>query len=149
VPADPPPEVQITVTVVPHSRGPRLRELSRCIRPGRALRLLVPGAVALAVLAAAVLATMTSAGRSGAPTARATAAERAAVAAAFGYPYPLRCLAITFYGAFARAHVDRTGACAQYRGYLNGTFHLIDGHWRLVLDEGQLFVPNALLVGAR
>lgn len=71
------------------------------------------------------------------------------MASAFGYPYPMRCLRITTSGAFARAHVSRTGGCARYHGYLNATFHFIAGRWRLVLDEGQLFVPNALLVGTR
>jgi hypothetical protein len=77
------------------------------------------------------------------------ASNAASVAAAFGYPYPMRCLKITISGAFARAHVIRSGGCARYRGYLNATFHFLDDHWRLVLDEGQLFVPNALLVGTR
>jgi hypothetical protein len=74
----------------------------------------------------------------------------AAVAAAFGYPQ--RCLRITISAAdpdYASAHVDRTGACASYRGYINASFHRVDGVWRLLLDEGQLFVPNSLLAPAQ
>lgn len=136
MPADPPPEVQITVTVVPHDRWRSVRRLG-----GAALGLVLIAGIALFVLTDSRPATKAATS--------VTAKERAAVAAAFGYPYPLRCLNIAIYGAFARAHVDRTGTCAQYRGYLNATFHLIDGRWRLVLDEGQLFVPNAQLVGSR
>jgi hypothetical protein len=28
---------------------------------------------------------------------------------------------------------------------VNASFHRVGGAWRLVLDEGQLFVPNRLL----
>lgn len=107
--------------------------------------------MAALVLAAAVLAAIAivslAGGRS--PTPATPATEAREVAEAFGYPYPMRCLRITTAGEFARAHVVRTGGCVRYRGYLNASFHFIAGHWRLVLDEGQLFVPNALLVGTR
>ncbi len=72
------------------------------------------------------------------------------MAAAFGYP--LRCLRVTISAGdpvYARAHVDHSAACARYHGYLNASFHRIDGTWRLILDEGQLFVPNDRLGAAR
>lgn len=80
--------------------------------------------------------------------ARAAIAAGGAIAGAFGYPYPRRCLTITISASspdFARARVDRSGGCEHYRGYVNASFHFVDGGWRLVLDEGQLFVPNSRL----
>jgi hypothetical protein len=80
--------------------------------------------------------------RSAAPPQRASAA----VAAAFGYPE--RCLRIAVSAAdpdFASVHVERAGACWNYRGYVNASFHRVEGAWRLIFDEGQLFVPNSLL----
>jgi len=80
--------------------------------------------------------------------ARLSGAERAAIAAALGYPYPLRCLRITVAAGspdYARVNVERPDGCGRYRGYLNATLHRIGGSWRLVLDEGQLFVPNSRL----
>jgi hypothetical protein len=79
---------------------------------------------------------------------RAAVAAGAAIARAFGYPYPRRCLTITISARspdFARASVDRSAGCGRYRGYVNASFHLVGGGWRLVLDEGQLFVPNSRL----
>lgn len=122
--------------VVPRERWRRIRE-----RLGA-----VPRRAVFAALAAVVLAASAVAVASGSSRGRRTAVP-AAVAAAFGYP--LRCLTVTVSGSFAHAHIDRSGTCARFRGYLNASFHLIDGRWRLVLDEGQLFVPNALLVGTR
>jgi hypothetical protein len=74
----------------------------------------------------------------------------AAVAAAFGYPE--RCLRIAVSAAdpdFAIVHVERDRACGNYRGYVNASFHRVDGTWRLIFDEGQLFVPNSLLTSRR
>jgi hypothetical protein len=71
------------------------------------------------------------------------------VAAAYGVP--VRCLGVTISSHepdYAQAHVDRTGGCARYHGYVNASFHRIDGSWRLTLDEGQLFVPNDELATA-
>jgi hypothetical protein len=82
---------------------------------------------------------------------RVTGGERAAIAGALGYPYPLRCLTITIAAGepdYARADVDRTHGCGRYRGYTNASLHRVGGAWRLVLDEGQLFVPNSRLRGA-
>jgi hypothetical protein len=99
---------------------------------------------AAALLAGALHTSATGASRSTALPAR--GAATGAVAAAFGYPH--RCLSITISPAdpdYASAHVDRAGACARYRGYVNASFHRVEGVWRLVLDEGQLFVPNSRL----
>lgn len=74
--------------------------------------------------------------------------ERAAIAAALGYPYPAHCLVIGVSGRapdYATVHIDRTGGCANYSGYINASLHRAGGTWRLLLDEGQLFVPNRLL----
>jgi hypothetical protein len=49
---------------------------------------------------------------------------------------------------YASADVDRREGCANYHGYVNASFHRVDGVWRLILDEGQLFVPNGLLRSA-
>lgn len=75
------------------------------------------------------------------------AAGPAAIAAAFGYPQ--RCLAITISATnpdYANAHLEREHGCGNYHGYVNASLHRVDGVWRLVLDEGQLFVPNNLLI---
>ena len=140
MPSDPPSEVQITVTVFRRDRAGWLR--SRLKRSYA----LVTLALTVAALTAVAIVSLPGAPRSGPVT---SPAEAKAVAAAFGYPYPIGCLRITTFGDFARAHVVRTGECARYRGYLNATFHFIGRHWRLVLDEGQLFVPNEQLVAAR
>ena len=50
---------------------------------------------------------------------------------------------------YARAAVDRTKGCGRYHGYLNASLDRVDGTWRLVLDEGQLFVPNSLFTPCR
>ncbi len=108
----------------------------------------------VAVLGASLAAVLVGgSSRTGAPAAAAAArvatpAAAAEIAAAYGYP--LRCLRITIAAAdpaYARAHLNRTsaGGCARYRGYLNASFHRVGGTWRLILDEGQLFVPNDLL----
>jgi hypothetical protein len=111
-------------------------------------------AVALAAVltSAAASATLLSGGQTTAVTRYAAATQRAGaagVAAAFGYPQ--RCLTIAISSAdpdYARADVLRTGTCANYRGYVNASFHRVDGVWKLVLDEGQLFVPNSRLTSA-
>ena len=133
MPSDPPSEVQITVTVSPSDRARRMPK-----------RYVIAALVCVSAVSAAIAVLGAAAGRS--PATGLSAREAAHVAAAFGSAYPRRCLAIASYGSFARAHVIRTGGCARYRGYLNATFHFIGGRWRLVLDEGQLFVPNADLV---
>jgi hypothetical protein len=50
---------------------------------------------------------------------------------------------------YARVTVDHTSGCGRYHGYINASFHRVDGMWRLVLDEGQLFVANGLLTACR
>lgn len=146
-PPDPPSRVQITVTVVPTAGAHRLHQTRAAL--GGARRIL-PVLVALA--AAGLVAILVGAPRthpisSDRPNAAgARAAGTGAVAAAFGYPH--RCLSITISPAdrdYATAHVDHQGQCARYHGYVNASFHRVDGVWRLVLDEGQLFVPNSLL----
>ena len=160
----------MTVTIAPHE-GVRSRLGSA--RPRRRWALVPPALAVLGATLAAVLvgsgshtrppaaavatrpAPATAATRPGtaaAATRPATPAAAAEIAAAYGYP--LGCLRITIAAAdpaYARAHLDRTsaGGCARYRGYLNASLHRVDGTWRLVLDEGQLFVPNDLLARCR
>lgn len=142
--------ISITVTEPP-PRGTGLRErLSRIVVPRRALAV-----VAVALALAAVGAILATALRGTEATRRAEQlppGQVAAIAGQLGYPYPLRCLAITISPSdpdYARADVERTDACARYHGYVNASLHRVDGAWRLVLDEGQLFVPNALLSPCR
>jgi hypothetical protein len=140
--AESPADAQISVTVPPRAHA---RPLRRRLARGP-LVLAVP--VAVAITAGAVL-TATGGRYRGAAPARGNRAAAAEVATAYGYPS--RCLTISFSPGdpeYARAQVDRTAVCARYRGYVNASFHRIDGSWRLELDEGQLFVPNAAL-GAR
>jgi hypothetical protein len=152
-PADLPSDVQITVTVR-GARGHPLRERLAGKRVPAALRTVVALALGVAAVGAIIVAALGALHGDrasvpvGAPVAGARAAGPAGVAAAYGYGYPFRCLSITISASdpdFARAHVDHTSTCARYRGYVNASFHRVDGVWRLVLDEGQLFVPNALL----
>jgi hypothetical protein len=144
---DSPTRLQISVTAVPSARARRLWQMRAAL--GRAPRALPALFALVAVGLAAILAgaLQTSARSAHRPSARvARGAVTAAVAAAFGYPH--RCLSIAVSPAdpdYASAHVDRKGGCARYHGYINATFHRVDGEWRLVLDEGQLFVPNSLL----
>jgi hypothetical protein len=145
--SDLPSRVSITVTHVPADRARRLREMRAGLANAR-WSLCVALALA-AVTVAAVVGVQLASRRTdsaGAAGGAAQAPSPAAVAAAFGYPR--RCLNIVisaFDRDYATAHVDRTGDCAKYRGYINGSFHRVHGDWRLILDEGQLFVPNSLL----
>ena len=109
-------------------------------------------ALATVVALAGLVALMPTGGGRGGGTAAVTPPDAlpqragTAVAAAFGYPE--RCLRIAVSAAdpdFAIVHVERDRACGNYRGYVNASFHRVGGAWRLVFDEGQLFVPNSLL----
>ena len=133
--------MSITVREVPRVRG----------RPLGRVHIAVAIALALTALVA-IIAVVAQGNRTGLPVrvgrAQVPDGERRAIAAALGYPYPLRCLTITISGSsadYARANVDRTNGCGRFRGYLNASLHRVNGAWRLVLDEGQLFVPNHLL----
>jgi hypothetical protein len=142
--------ISITVMEPPPGRGGRLRErLARITLRHRALTVV---AIALALAIAASVAAAVRSGETtraaGAPSAHVSRGERAAIGGALGYPYPLRCVTITISASnpdYARADVESTNGCGRYRGYVNTSLHRVDGEWRLVLDEGQLFVPNALL----
>lgn len=145
----------VVITVVPPVRGRALRERvagAVVMFRARAALALSVALVALAAIVVVALQTSRTSRPAGAGRGQASAVERAAIAAAFGYPYPLRCLTITISPSdadYARADVDRANGCARYHGYLNASFHRVDGRWRLVLDEGQLFVPNSLLTPCR
>lgn len=149
--ADPLPEVDvisITITERPRVRGGQHggRLAARTV-----IAMALISASLVAVIAAAVQTTGTSRSAE-ASHSQVSSSERKAIAAALGYPYPLRCLTITISAAsadYALANVNRTSRCARYRGYLNASLHRVDGAWRLVLDEGQLFVPNSLLAPDR
>jgi hypothetical protein len=140
----------IAITVAPAVHGHSLRRrLARARVRHRALVLCV--AFALAALGTVIATTRPSgsASRRGlAGLHQPRAREKAAIAAAFGYPYPLRCLTVTVSASdpdYARAFVDRTNGCGRYHGYISASFHRIAGAWTLMLDEGQLYVPDNLL----
>jgi hypothetical protein len=147
--------LMVTVTVVPPVRDRSLRRRLTGFGVLHGARIALAVALALAALGAIIAAELQSSRTSrpvGARRGQAHDAARAAIAAAFGYPYVLRCLTITISASdpdYARANVDRTNGCAHYRGYINASFHRVDGRWRLVLDEGQPFVPNGLLAPCR
>jgi hypothetical protein len=147
-PAVEPSQVQISITVAP-GRGARIRP--RLARRGPLVGVRAVSGLLLAITALGAAAAGALEGARGSSRDRASPAnhaEAAGVAAAYGYP--LRCLTVTIsasYPAYAAAHVDRGRGCARYHGYVNASFHRIDGSWRLLLDEGQLFVPNDLLRG--
>lgn len=143
--------MSVTVTDLPRARGRLLRERLAAIRVRHRSRAAVAVALALAALVA-LSAPGAQRDRTSQPAGsgpvRVPAGERHAIATALGYPYPLRCLMITMSDSsvdYARANVERTNGCGRYRGYLNASLHRVHGAWRLVLDEGQLFVPNRLL----
>jgi hypothetical protein len=145
--------VQITVTFPGSTGGDPRWERPASFRT--AWRALTPLIGVLVVVAFAGISTYAvQRGRTGAAGGagadRVHRAGTAAVAAAFGYPP--RCLTITISSAspdHATAHLDRGAGCANYHGYVNASLHRVDGVWRLVLDEGQLFVPNSLLIPCR
>ncbi len=145
----------VVITVGRPVRGRAPRERVAGIRVVSTARTALAAALALVALAPIVVVVLQSSWTrrpGGAVSGQASAVERAAIAAAFGYPYPLRCLTITISPSdsdYARADVDRANGCGRYHGYLNASFHRVDGRWRLVLDEGQLFVPNSLLTPCR
>jgi hypothetical protein len=147
-----PPDVRveaIAITVAPAAHLLR-RRLAR-VKVRHAARVIACVAFALVALGTPIATALlsSSASRTGsAGLVQVPAAEKAAIAAAFGYPYPLRCLTVTVSTGdpdYARAFIDRTKGCGRYRGYINASFHRVAGVWRLVLDEGQLYVPNSLL----
>jgi|GEM_PF-3210935 len=141
----------VTITVLRSDRGRRLRERLAGIQRLRTVRFAWTITAALVAIGAVTLGLLAS-GRTGrggeARGEQVQRAERTEIAAAFGFPYPLRCLTIAISARepdYARAEVDRANGCWRYRGYINASFHRVAGTWRLLLDEGQLFVPNGLL----
>lgn len=149
-----PPDVRveaIAITVVPAAQGHLLRRRLVRVKVRHAVRVVGWVAFALAALGTLIATALPSSSASltgSAGLAQARASEKAAIAAAFGYPYPLRCLTVTVSTSdpdYALAFIDRTKGCERYHGYINASFHKVAGSWRLVLDEGQLYVPNSLL----
>jgi hypothetical protein len=140
--------IKVVPTVHGHSLWRRLTRL-KVRRGARGVLWVALALAALGALIATALPSSSASRRGSAGLARAPGAEKAAIAAAFGYPYPLRCLTITISAGdpdYARAFIDRTRGCRQYHGYINASFHRVAGAWRLVLDEGQLYVPNNFLM---
>jgi hypothetical protein len=131
----------ITVVDLPRRRAdPRRARLTR-----RRARLAIVAAIGVAAVAAIVVVALPGGGASGRRALALQPGERAAIADGLGYPYPLHCLTIAVFADnpdYANAELDRTGGCQTYHGYINATLHRVDGRWRLVLDEGQLYVPD-------
>lgn len=150
-----PSEVTVTITILPPVHGHRFEKRLAAVGVLHKAGALLGVVLALAALGMVIAIALRSnpTGRPvGGRRARGQDAERAAIAAAFGYPYPHRCLTITISASnpdYARADVDRAKRCGRYHGYVNASFHRTDGTWRLVLDEGQQFVPNSLLTPCR
>jgi hypothetical protein len=147
-----PSEVQITITVVPHRH-----RWSLCARlPGTTAILAGCAAgfgLAAAVFGPAMFRTAEVGGGRTPNRIHAAGQDRGGVAGvAAAYGYPPRCVSVTIAAGaptYAQAELDRRPACAAYHGYVNATFHRVDGKWRLVLDEGQLFVPDKFLARCR
>ncbi len=142
--------VSVTITQLPAARGRWHRDRMEITVARRASAALGPVFVsaALAVFIAWALHGDATSRSAGARRDAVPEPQRAAMAAAFGYAYPLGCLTITTSDArpdYARISVGRAHECGRYRGYLNASFHRVGGRWRLMLDEGQLFVPNSAL----
>ncbi|HTX32843.1 MAG TPA: hypothetical protein VMD09_15775 [Solirubrobacteraceae bacterium] len=134
----------ITVVDLPDERP---RPLARINLSPRHVALALGGAGLLAI-AAIALAVFLTGGSTGAHRASVLPlAERRAIAGALGYPYPLRCLTIAVSADdpdYATAEIDRRTGCGQYRGYIYASLHRVGGGWRLLLDEGQLYIGNLL-----
>jgi hypothetical protein len=151
--ARPPAMIVTSITVVdlpePQRHPPRAR-LAGIAVPHGARRRIVLGTV-LVLIVAIAMAVLLGEGSPGAHRASPLPrSERAAIASALGYPYPLRCLTIAVSAAdpnYATAELNRTGACAQYRGYVYASLHRTRGTWQLLLDEGQLYIADRLLSG--
>jgi hypothetical protein len=145
--------ISITETRLSPVPGPlrdRLAEISARHWVGAALAV----ALALAAVGAMILTMPGGSGTrraAGAPGA-VPGAEKATIAAALGYRYPPRCLMFTIANDdpdYARVAVARTNGCGRYHGYLDASMHRVDRIWQLVLDEGQLRVPNSMLRSTR
>jgi hypothetical protein len=142
-------DVQVIVTVEPRRAGGPWSSATRR-RFARPLAGLAVGLALLAALTYGVAHRGVMHRPVRAAVARPDTAALAGVAAAFGYPS--RCLNVTISASaptYAQAEIVRRPTCPLYRGYIDATFHRVDGRWRLVLDEGQLFVPNRLLARCR
>ena len=127
----------ITVAHVPTERARVLHELgAKLTRAPRSLRVVLALAAAMLVAAVALLLQSSQTHPASGAASATQRASTAAVAPAFGYPH--RCLSIAISAAdpdHASARVDRSGACAHYRGYVNASFHRVDGVWTVVRDD--------------
>ena len=144
---DPPSRVSISISVAPSKRARRVRQLGAAlVRTPRAL--FVMAAVAAATLGAAALLERSQTNAVTRPAGAREHAPTRAVAAAYGYPH--RCLSIVISAAnpdYASARVNREGACASYRGYVNASFHRVHGVWRLILRRGTIGSPGSATLG--
>jgi hypothetical protein len=118
-----PPDVRvvaIAITVVPAVHGHSLRRRLARVKVRHRARVVLCVAFALAALGTLIATTWPSgsANRRGSAGLRRTrASQKAAIAAAFGYPYPLRWLTVTVSASdpdYARASVDRTKAAHTF-----------------------------------
>ena len=153
-PARPPGMIVTSITVVDLTQGhprPLRSRLARLgVRRGALLAVvLAAGLVAVAAIAlTGLLSGRTTRPPGGHPAPQLTTSERVAIAEAVGYAYPLRCLTIAVFADdrdYATAELARGNGCARYHGYIYATLHRVDGAWRLVLDEGQLYLAKSAL----
>src|SRR6201995_2736810 len=120
--ARPPAMIVTSITVVDlpePDRRPLRARLAGFGGPRRARVGVVLGAGLIAIAAIALIGLVSGLGTGTHRASEVTSSERAAIARALGYPYPLRCLTIAVFADdpdYATAELDRTDACAQYRG---------------------------------
>jgi hypothetical protein len=134
--------ISVTVSVPLAARRHPLRERLAAVR--------VPWPAVVAVAALAALGWIVAAGLPSSHTRRPARASRTAVQhgrtppTALDYPYPLRCLSMTIsaINPVYVAEVERANRCWGYSRSVTASFHRVDGRWRLMLDNGQLFETN-------
>lgn len=143
-PAEPPPEVQVSVVYSRRGRTVRRRIAhSMALNRGRVVAACAVALVAgTVILAAAVLEGRSAGGASAAGAAELRNPGPAGVAAA--YRYPANCLSVSFAPAarsYARARLDRASPCWRYGVWVTAVFHREDGIWHQVLDAASYSCP--------
>ena len=140
---DRPPEVQITVTVLPRAR--RFRERSARSAAGACMHGRAIAAAAIVIAAALIIA---APGPDSAGVGGGARTGRSYATIATAYPYPSRGLLIKISAAdpsYARADVTRRSGCGRYCVYDGVILHRVSGSWRIVLKTANYSCPVASL----